>query len=79
MRKLKLAIEQLEVESFGTIADGEDGRGTVRGLDASATACAAGCQPAFTYDADPDEGCVVREYTSFVWREDGLCQSVEIC
>ena len=32
MKKLRLEIEQLEVESFGTSAGPVDGRGTVRGL-----------------------------------------------
>ena len=32
MRKLRLEIEQLEVESFATSADGKKGRGTVQGL-----------------------------------------------
>jgi hypothetical protein len=86
MKKLKLEIEQLEVESFGTVEGGEDGRGTVRGLGTSETACATkcggdGCQTVvpISFGAAPDEGCVVEEYTSFVWREDGLCQSVDIC
>jgi hypothetical protein len=85
MKKLRLAIEQLEVESFGTVEDGEDGRGTVRGLGTSVTACAtgcgeAGCQTAGeTWGTGPNEGCPVEEYTSHVWRDDGLCQSVDIC
>lgn len=85
MKKLKLEIEQLEVESFGTIENGEDGRGTVRGLATSVTGCATkcggdGCQSAeYACGVNSDGGCPVEEYTSHVWREDGLCQSVDIC
>jgi len=84
MKKLRLEIEQLEVESFGTVEDGEDGRGTVRGLATSETACATACRddgcqtPGYTY-VGGDVACPVEEYTSHVWREDGLCQSVDIC
>jgi len=82
MKKLRLAIEQLEVESFGTVEEGADGRGTVRGLGTSITACATGCGGAGCQSGgctNPEGGCPVEEYTSFVWREDGLCQSVDIC
>ena len=51
MKKLRLAIEQLEVESFGTVEDGEDGRGTVRGLGTSITASAIARKTSFLQDA----------------------------
>ncbi len=85
MKKLKLEIEQLEVESFGTVEDGEDGRGTVRGLASSISACATacggdGCQTVGdNCGTGPDAACPVEEYSSFLARLDGLCQSVDIC
>jgi hypothetical protein len=76
MKKLRLEIEQLEVESFGTVEDGEDGRGTVRGLATSVTGCATGCGEAGceTVGANcgtgPDAACPVEEYSSFFARVD---------
>ena len=63
MKKLKLEIEQLEVESFATVAGREGDRGTVRGL----------AEPRQTEGPQatcfPEPGCPM-EYSPHIWSCD---------
>ncbi|HEX8694960.1 MAG TPA: hypothetical protein VF746_21295 [Longimicrobium sp.] len=66
MKKLRLEIEQLEVESFATATGPEDGLGTVRGLADK------------TETQFPQETCPM-EYTPFVMSCDPAdCVSMEV-
>lgn len=61
MRKLKLDMDQLQVETFDTAADRADERGTVRGHAWTLLGCGYG-----SWDApaicDPDQPTVTRMY-----------------
>ena len=66
MRKIRLDVDRLKVESFPTSADGRTERGTVRGqgsgygcpTDHSISADAMCiCRPAYTVNTCPDSDC----------------------
>lgn len=78
MKKLKLSLELLCVDSFQTAGE-QQGRGTVQGHDGTRYAdtcgcgprpsdgCSIGCPATFTCDGTEGPGCANNPYTVIVW------------
>lgn len=73
MRKLRLDLEQLVVESFSTMMHGKGPRGTVRGLVDTEQSTCADCG---VTDGNTCEGCGITDncmdYTVYCSRSGGL-------
>ena len=57
MKKLRLHLDEMDVESFEISEQMKSGRGTVRGHLTVNTPCSGQCDTVADYTCDPDETC----------------------